>query len=213
MRVKGYLFILLLVVISCTLDHEDNKSRFKSSEEAISYLDSIGFIQNTTSGRNYSLEKLDNQDYKIILDLINSIDSKKQKAPSFYLKITGLTLPQNLNRMHFVEGYLRENKTFQNDFILLENLVSNKPENQRLKKGLINFAKALDSDQILILLRAYGFVLMSNSDHYGYSIHQEEIDHLSPEILSILSDNLGKGQHIGQKAHIAGRIKELIEEK
>ena len=207
------IYIPLLLILILALQSCDNK--YSYIDDPIAYLKTAEFIEVKDGNMQYHLEKLDTINGDLLFCLVQKTNTVGTKNIAMSLKITGLSLPDSIQRKNFTTKYLDIDKHYPSDFLLIEKL-NFLYKNNRYSVAITYFAKSLDSDQTYRVLEAFGF-LRSKDTGYGseghYSIHNEKIEHLSSELLLIFIDNLHKGFTSFQEKHFAERIQDVIDDK
>ncbi len=196
--------------------HKSRNSDFELSrfqkEQPIDYLIEVGFIELKSNKRIFHPNKLDSANAYLMLDLIEVVSDK---SATFYLKIAGLINTNSAEQQLFIQEYLSFDPNYPSDFIILEKMTADRPNNELLKKGLFTFAKALSSDQTYSVLKQYDFLRSQNGpanyDNGRYVLSDEKIAHLSPQLLEVFIVNLKKGFTSSQERHFANRIQAIID--
>ena len=198
--------ILILVLQSCY-------NKYSYIDDPIAYLKTAKFIEIKDGEMYYNLEKLDTINGDLLFFLVQKTNTVDTKNIAMSLKITGLSLPDSIQRKNFTTKYLDTDKHYPSDFLLIEKMNS-LDKVKRFSEAITYFAKSLDADQTYRVLEAFGFLRSRYTGYESdgqYSIHNEKIEHLSSELLLIFIDNLHKGFTSFQERHFAERIQEVID--
>jgi len=205
------IYIPLLLILILALESCDNK--YSYIDDPIAYLKTAGFIETNNDRNNYHPEKIDTINADLLFYLVQKTNTIDTKNICIVLKITGLSLPDSIQRKSFTTKYLKKDRNYPSDFVFIEKMNS-LYKNKYYSEALTNFAKALDADQTYRVLEAFEFLRSRNTSYPSdghYSIHNEKIEHLSSELLLIFIDNLHKGFTSPQEKLFSKRIQEVID--
>ncbi|MDW7692955.1 hypothetical protein R9C00_10505 [Flammeovirgaceae bacterium SG7u.111] len=103
-NIKTFIFLLL---IGCT--QSTDSQLFLNSEEGISFLEEIGFIQYPTpQTRAYRLDSLKTRSAEEVISLVNVLNTKQEVAPQYYCAVVGLQLSDSKQQAVFIEKFLEQ---------------------------------------------------------------------------------------------------------